>query len=132
MLPHLLLAAALLAPADTTHLVLVATTDVHGRAYGWDYVADRPFAGGLARVATVVDSLRARYPRRVIMVDAGDLIQVWCLAITQKLGVKALSDMIAPYPTLGEASKRAAGSYFIPKLFSEKTKKLVRFLAKFG
>jgi pyruvate/2-oxoglutarate dehydrogenase complex dihydrolipoamide dehydrogenase (E3) component len=63
---------------------------------------------------------------------AGDLIQVWCLAITQKLGVKALSDMIAPYPTLGEASKRAAGSYFIPKLFSEKTKKLVRFLAKFG
>lgn len=75
MLPHLLLAAALLAPADTTHLVLVATTDVHGRAYGWDYVADRPFAGGLARVATVVDSLRARYPGRVIMVDAGDLIQ---------------------------------------------------------
>jgi pyruvate/2-oxoglutarate dehydrogenase complex dihydrolipoamide dehydrogenase (E3) component len=63
---------------------------------------------------------------------AGDLVQVWCLAITQKLGVKALSDMIAPYPTLGEASKRAAGSYFIPKLFSEKTKKLVRFLAKFG
>ena len=75
MLPHLLLAAALLAPADTTHLVLVATTDIHGRAYGWDYVADRPFAGGLARVATVVDSLRARYPGRVIMVDAGDLIQ---------------------------------------------------------
>jgi 2',3'-cyclic-nucleotide 2'-phosphodiesterase/3'-nucleotidase len=71
----LLLAAFAAAPPDTTHLVLVATTDVHGRAYGWDYVTDRPFGGGLARVATVVDSLRARYPGRVLMFDAGDLIQ---------------------------------------------------------
>jgi 2',3'-cyclic-nucleotide 2'-phosphodiesterase/3'-nucleotidase len=76
MLSGLLLLAAFAAPPpDTTHLVLVATTDVHGRAYGWDYVTDRPFGGGLARVATVVDSLRARYPGRVLMFDAGDLIQ---------------------------------------------------------
>lgn len=76
MLSGLLLLAALAAPPpDTTHLVLVATTDVHGRAYGWDYVTDRPFGGGLARVATVVDSLRARYPGRVLMFDSGDLIQ---------------------------------------------------------
>ena len=76
MLSGLLLLAALAAPPpDTTHLVLVATTDVHGRAYGWDYVTDRPFGGGLARVATVVDSLRARYPGRVLVFDSGDLIQ---------------------------------------------------------
>ena len=25
---------------DTTHLVIVATTDVHGRALAWDYVRD--------------------------------------------------------------------------------------------
>ena len=36
---------------------------------------DRPFAGGVARVATVVDSLRARYPGQVVVVDAGDLLQ---------------------------------------------------------
>ena len=68
----------------------------------------------------------------ILAPHAGELIHVWCLAITQGLGVKALSDMIAPYPTLGEASKRAAGSYFLPKLFSDRTKKVVRFLAKFG
>ena len=56
-----LLAAAPL--QDTAHLVLVATTDVHGHATGWDYVADRPFPGGLARAATVVDSLRAALSR---------------------------------------------------------------------
>ena len=76
MLVSLLLAGALaLAPQDTAHVVIVSTTDVHGRAYGWDYIADRPFAGGLARVATVVDSLRAAYPGQVVVADAGDLIQ---------------------------------------------------------
>ena len=40
--------------------------------------------------------------------------------------------MIAPYPTFGEVSKRTAGSYYTPKLFSARTKALVRFLLKFG
>ena len=40
--------------------------------------------------------------------------------------------MIAPYPTLGEVSKRAAGSYFTPSLFSDRTRKIVRFLNAFG
>lgn len=76
MLVSLLLAGALaLAPQDTAHVVVVSTTDVHGRAYGWDYLADRPFPGGLARVATVVDSLRAAHPGQVVVTDAGDLIQ---------------------------------------------------------
>lgn len=69
----LVLAAAPL--QDTAHVVLVATTDLHGHVTDWDYVADRPFPGGLPRVATVVDSLRARYPGQVVLVDAGDLLQ---------------------------------------------------------
>lgn len=74
MLLPLLLAFAAQVP-DTTHLVIVATTDVHGHATAWDYLADAPFPGGLARAATVVDSLRANYPGQVVLVDAGDLIQ---------------------------------------------------------
>ena len=73
LLTGLVLAAAPL--QDTAHVVLVATTDVHGRATDWDYVQDRPFAGGIARVASVVDSLRKRYPGQVVVVDAGDLLQ---------------------------------------------------------
>jgi 2',3'-cyclic-nucleotide 2'-phosphodiesterase (5'-nucleotidase family) len=76
MLHALLLCAAVAAArADTTHLVLVATTDVHGHATEWDYVADRPFPGGLTRAATAIDSLKRRYPGSVIVVDAGDLIE---------------------------------------------------------
>jgi len=44
LLTALVLVAAPL--QDTAHVVLVATTDVHGRATDWDYTADRPFAGG--------------------------------------------------------------------------------------
>ncbi len=71
----LLVTAVTAASADTTHLVLVATTDVHGHATAWDYVSDRPFPGGVVRAAWVIDSLRARYPGRVVVVDAGDLLQ---------------------------------------------------------
>ena len=41
----------------------------------WDYERDRAAPLGLVRAATVVDSLRRAHPGRVILVDAGDLIQ---------------------------------------------------------
>ncbi len=63
---------------------------------------------------------------------AGELIQPWVLAMTQKIKIGALATMIAPYPTLGEVNKRAAGSFYTKSLFSERTKKIVRFLARFG
>jgi 2',3'-cyclic-nucleotide 2'-phosphodiesterase/3'-nucleotidase len=76
MLPGVMLSIALAAmPQDSAHLVVVATTDVHGRATAWNYLYNTPYSGGLARAATVVDSLRARYPDRVVLVDAGDVIQ---------------------------------------------------------
>ncbi len=72
-----LLALALASPAaqDSAHIVVVATTDVHGHATAWDFVHDRPFPGGLARAARAIDSLRQRYPGQVVLVDAGDLLQ---------------------------------------------------------
>ena len=61
---------------------------------------------------------------------AGELIHAWVLAIAQGLKIGSLAQFIAPYPTLGEASKRAAGSYYTPKLFSERTRSIVRFLQR--
>ena len=70
-----LLAALLLPPSDTVRVVLVATTDIHGYVTHWDYLQNAPWPGGLARAAAVVDSLRARYPGQVVVVDAGDALQ---------------------------------------------------------
>jgi pyruvate/2-oxoglutarate dehydrogenase complex dihydrolipoamide dehydrogenase (E3) component len=63
---------------------------------------------------------------------AGELIQTWVLAMSQNVKVGAVAQMIAPYPTFGEVNKRAAGSFYTPALFSERTRKIVRFLARFG
>jgi pyruvate/2-oxoglutarate dehydrogenase complex dihydrolipoamide dehydrogenase (E3) component len=68
----------------------------------------------------------------ILGAQAGELISLWALAIGAGLNIKSVAGMIAPYPTLSEISKRAAGSYFLPKLFSERTKQVVRFLARFG
>ena len=79
---HLLLALTIAvqqpqhsAAPDSAHLVLVATTDVHGRLLGWDYVRDRQAPGGLSRAASILASLRGQYPGHVIVVDAGDLLE---------------------------------------------------------
>lgn len=57
--------------------------------------------------------------------QAGEQISLWALMIANNLKMKALSNMVAPYPTLSEASKRAAGAYFTPKLFENPTVKRV-------
>jgi len=68
----------------------------------------------------------------ILGAHAGELILPWVLAVGQKMKIGAMAGAIAPYPTLSEVSKRAAGSYYTPKLFSERTRKIVRFLLKFG
>ena len=60
---------------------------------------------------------------------AGEAIGVWSLAISQRLKLSAIAAMVAPYPTYGEVSKRAAGAYFSPKLFANPmVKRFVRFV----
>src|SRR5215831_745161 len=57
-------------------LVVAATTDIHGYARGWDYYTNAPdTTRGLARVATIIDSLRRVSPTFPVVVDAGDIIQ---------------------------------------------------------
>jgi pyruvate/2-oxoglutarate dehydrogenase complex dihydrolipoamide dehydrogenase (E3) component len=59
---------------------------------------------------------------------AGELLLPWVLAVDQKMKIGKMAGAIAPYPTLGEISKRVAGTYYVPSLFSERTRKIVRFL----
>jgi pyruvate/2-oxoglutarate dehydrogenase complex dihydrolipoamide dehydrogenase (E3) component len=68
----------------------------------------------------------------ILGAGAGDLILPWALAISQKLKIGAMANLVVPYPTRGEAGKRAAGSYYTPTLFSARTRRLVRLLARFG
>lgn len=63
--------------------------------------------------------------------QAGELIGLWALAMSARLKVSAVAGMVAPYPTLGEVSKRAAGAYFGPKLFENAAlKRLVQLVQR--
>ncbi|NQY60019.1 NAD(P)/FAD-dependent oxidoreductase [Cognatishimia sp.] len=63
--------------------------------------------------------------------QAGELINLWALVIANKLKMSAVANMVAPYPTVGELNKRAAGAYFSPRLFENpKVKSVVRFVQR--
>ena len=61
---------------------------------------------------------------------AGEMIATWSLAINAGLKIGAMASFIAPYPTYGEASKRVAGSFFTERLFSARTRAIVKRLVR--
>jgi pyruvate/2-oxoglutarate dehydrogenase complex dihydrolipoamide dehydrogenase (E3) component len=64
----------------------------------------------------------------ILAPHAGEMIGMWTLAIAQRTSLSVLAGLIVPYPTLAEAGKRAAGSFFMDRLFAPTTKRLVRLL----
>jgi len=61
---------------------------------------------------------------------AGEMITTWVLAINEGLKIGSIANLIVPYPTLNEVSKRAAGSYYTESLFSSRTRKIVSLLQR--
>lgn len=123
-------------------LAQVGLTEVQARKAGHDIsVLRAPFAeNDRARTEADKDGLvKAIVTRKgrilgcgIVGAEAGELIQVWELAIRKRLKIGAIAEMVAPYPTRGEASKRAAGSFYTPMIFGERTRKIVRFLLGFA
>ena len=61
---------------------------------------------------------------------AGDLLHIPALAMTAGLTVKDLTGMISPYPTRGEATKRAASKHFESLVFGKSARRLVGLLQR--
>ncbi len=61
---------------------------------------------------------------------AGELILPWVLAVQKRLGMRDMTSIIAPYPTLSEVSKRVAGAWFTPQLFSKRTRQVVSLMQR--
>lgn len=64
--------------------------------------------------------------------SASELILPWTLAVDGKLSLRDLATAVVPYPTLNEISRRVAGSFYAPRIFSPAMKRLVRAMAWFG
>jgi 2',3'-cyclic-nucleotide 2'-phosphodiesterase / 3'-nucleotidase / 5'-nucleotidase len=103
LLPVLVLTLALARPAsaEDLRLTVLHTTDLHGALTAFDYLADRPAARGLAKVATLVRQVRSERGQ-VLLLDAGDCIQGSALELTYRAREHALPEpMMAAMNEIG-------------------------------
>ncbi len=64
--------------------------------------------------------------------DAGEMINMWALALSKKMTLRDIVGYVAPYPTLSEIGKRAATTYYAPLARKPSVRWLAGFLRKFG
>ena len=67
----------------------------------------------------------------IVAPRAGEMIGLWGLAIQKRLKIGAIAASLAPYPTMSEISKRAAGGFYTPSLFGPRTRRLVGLIQRF-
>jgi len=68
----------------------------------------------------------------IVGAQAGELIATWALAIAQGLNIRALANVVLPYPTLSEVGKRAAIDYFTPSLTGPWVRRIIAWMRIFG
>ncbi len=100
----------------------------------WDFeendraIAERSDLGGVKIIATNKGKILGA---SIVGENAGDLIQMISVAMTNNVKVSGLAQIISPYPTRGEAVKRAASSFYTETIFGDKAKAFAGFLTKF-
>jgi pyruvate/2-oxoglutarate dehydrogenase complex dihydrolipoamide dehydrogenase (E3) component len=121
-------------------LAHVGLTDEQARNQGyqirvmrWPYCendraqAERMTAGHVK----VVTNARGRVLGATIVgAHAGELIAPWVLAIGQDLNIRAVAEMVVPYPTFGEINKRAAMTFFASAAANPTVRRVVQWLRR--
>jgi len=68
----------------------------------------------------------------IVGAQAGELIAIWAFAIAQGLNIRALTNVVLPYPTLSELGKRAAIDFFTPSLTKPWVRRIISWMRIFG
>jgi len=68
----------------------------------------------------------------IVGAEAGEIIQMWGLAILNGMKIRAMTEFVSPYPTLSEIGKRAAIQFYGPSLTNPWLKRIIAFLRRFG
>ncbi|MCR9124057.1 MAG: FAD-dependent oxidoreductase [Phyllobacteriaceae bacterium] len=64
--------------------------------------------------------------------NAGEMINIFALALSKKMKAGDLRGFIAPYPTMTEITKRAATSFAAPMTRKPMVRRIIGFLRRFG
>ncbi len=65
---------------------------------------------------------------QIVGPHAGELVHEWVAVMAGGVKLSSVAGAMHVYPTLSEISKRAAGDYFADRLFSDRTRGVLRFL----
>lgn len=68
----------------------------------------------------------------IVGAQAGEIIQMWSLAMQKGMSLRAMSGIISPYPTFAEINRRAAVSYLAPQAQNPLLRRAIGLLAKLG
>jgi pyruvate/2-oxoglutarate dehydrogenase complex dihydrolipoamide dehydrogenase (E3) component len=68
----------------------------------------------------------------IVGANAGEMINVWALAMSKKLTLRDMTAYVPPYPTMTEIGKRAAISYFAGATRKPIVRRVIAFLRRFG
>ncbi len=65
---------------------------------------------------------------QIIGAHAGDLIHEWVIAVNGGIKLSTIASSVHIYPTISEVSKRVTGKIFAEKIFSDRTKNILKFI----
>jgi pyruvate/2-oxoglutarate dehydrogenase complex dihydrolipoamide dehydrogenase (E3) component len=68
----------------------------------------------------------------IVGAEAGELLQLWVMALARDLRIGDLTGLVLPYPTLSELSKRVAYTFYQPSLTKRWFRRLIDLLRRFG
>lgn len=83
-------------------------------------------------IKVIVDRKGVVLGASVVGHNAGEIINMWSLIVSQKMNIKAVTGYVSPYPTFSEIGRRAAISYYgdLPK--KPMIRRTISFFKKFG
>jgi pyruvate/2-oxoglutarate dehydrogenase complex dihydrolipoamide dehydrogenase (E3) component len=90
---------------------------------------DRSLAEGerTGKIKMILDEKEKPLGVQILGPQAGELLSEWVAVLNGKVKLSTLASAVHPYPTLGEINKRVAGTFFSPKIFSDRVKKGLKF-----
>ena len=90
---------------------------------------DRSLAEGQpeGKIKMLLDEKEKPIGVQILGPHAGDLLAEWVAVLNGRVKLSTLAAAVHPYPTIGEINKKIAGTYFSPKIFSDKIKKGLKF-----
>lgn len=86
----------------------------------------------LGKIKLIIDKDNEILGVTIVGHNAGELLLPWIMAIREGKSLRSFTDAIVPYPTFSEISKRVAREFYVPLVFSDKVRWVVKKLLTLG